>query len=233
MSAEEIQKKPQNLYNHKQNSYFSNIRHDLISLIPKNFKADKVLEIGCGSGETLNYLQSNGIANNVTGIDIVKIRESHQSNLDRFIAGNIENINLDFSKNSFDLILCGDVLEHLINPWEALKRLKPFLKDDGYLIASIPNIRFYKVLYKVFISGDFKYENEGILDKTHLRFFCYKNIIDLFNSSGYKIDKIVSDFDVVKCKRTYANKVLFHLFRNFFTIQYLTVAQKENSDVSC
>lgn len=221
------------MYKQKNNKYFSNIRYDLIDLIPRDRKYQKVLEIGCGSGDTLIKIKDLGLAETIIGIDLIPIHQSKQQELDRFLVGNIETLKLDFEKESFDLIICGDVLEHLIDPWTVLKRLKQHLKKDGYFIASIPNIRYYKTLKSIVFDGDFKYEESGILDRTHLRFFCRKNIVELFEKNDFKIKLITSSLDKEKRgKKYWLNRLMFNLLHDFFVVQYLVVAKAGILNVS-
>jgi len=161
----------------------------------------------------------------IAGIDIVDIQE--KKSLDRFIRCDIEeNVSsLPFPENFFDVIICADVLEHLIDPWKVVKELKRYLKPEGYFIASIPNIREIKTMITIFLRGSFEYSDGGILDKTHLRFFCKKNMKDLFLEADYKIDKITHNFSF---KRNLANKLTLGFLEEFFVVQYLIVAQKEN-----
>ena len=177
------------LYIEKDESYFANTRFDIIDLVPYN-KNNKVLEIGCGKGATLLELKRSGKAKYIVGVDIVDLYQ--EKFLDKFICCNIENeiYKLPFSENFFDVIICADVLEHLIDPWKVVKGLKKYLKSNGCFIASIPNIRELKTMITIFLKGDFRYEKEGILDKTHLRFFCKKNMIELFQNAGFIIEKI-------------------------------------------
>jgi SAM-dependent methyltransferase len=190
------------MYLDKNREYFSNLRADLISLIPEN-EENKILEIGAGSCETL--------------IDI-----------DRLIIGNIENLELDLPKNYFDVIICGDIIEHLVEPEAALRKLYDHLKQDGIIIASIPNFRDYHILYRVAILADFKYTDRGILDRAHIRFFCKKNIISLLTSAEYVPVSIYSMFHFDKAQRTrkIINRLTFGLIRDLLTSQYIIVAKK-------
>ena len=95
------------------------------------------------------------------------------------IWGNIEDKDLNFPKESFDYILLGDVIEHLVNPEETLRYLQQFLKRDGYIIASIPNILHYSAFIPLPF-GEFNYSEAGILDRTHLRFFTWRSICNMF-----------------------------------------------------
>jgi len=97
------------------------------------------------------------------------------------------------------------------------------LKTDGFIIASLPNIREFKTLYNIVIRGDFKYENAGVLDKTHLRFFCKKNIISLFSLTGYEIISI-SPYFSASLKRKLLNKFFMGIFEEFLAEQYIVIA---------
>jgi 2-polyprenyl-3-methyl-5-hydroxy-6-metoxy-1,4-benzoquinol methylase len=209
-------------YTTKPISYFFNIRHDIIRLI--NCKNCNILEVGCGQGNTLIELKKQAKAKFIAGIDIVDLNQS--TKLDKFILADIESEeNIDLPENYFDVIICADVLEHLKDPWNVLEKIRKFLKPNGILIASIPNIREIETLISIFVKGDFKYVDAGILDKTHLRFFCKKNIIELFEKTGYKVEKITFDLSSY-LKRSMLLKLSFGMLEEFLVIQYLVVSRK-------
>lgn len=216
------------MYDTKDQAYFSNIRDDLISLIPPSFVNCNVLEVGCGNGSTLHKLKHLGIAKTTTGIEIFPSKKNHYDSLDHFIADDIEKMVIPTSLDgSFDLILLGDILEHLIDPWSALKKISDLLAPNGLLLVSIPNIRYYKVLQSIVWRGDFHYEEAGILDQTHLRFFCKKNIINLVKNCNLEVDLITSSFDKESAgKRYWLNKILFNKLHDFFVYQYIIRAKK-------
>ncbi|HIP12697.1 MAG TPA: class I SAM-dependent methyltransferase [Arcobacter sp.] len=168
-----------NQYANKEASYeeyFNNIRVELLNLIPNNLRDGKLLEIGAGTGNTLIHAKENGFATEVHGIELCKITNSNQENplLDNFIIGNVESLTFPYEKKSFDVIICGDVLEHLLDPYTMVEKPREYLTDDGIIILSLPNIREINVLKQIVFQGDFKYVEAGILDKTHLRFFAKK-----------------------------------------------------------
>jgi len=212
-------------YEEKNSDYYSNVRLDLISLIDENKKGLKILEIGAAYGATLNYLKSQSIAQEVVGIDLFEDTKNKENYLplDTFIFGNIETLDISQYDNYFDLILLPDVLEHLIEPKIALKKIYKTLKVNGEILASMPNVRHYSVLNQVFIKGDFKYEESGVLDYTHYRFYCKKNIVDLLESSGLITQQIISSIRVYKGKSIskIINKLTFGIFEEFFSVQYL------------
>ena len=217
------------MYQDKNKSYFSNPRIDLISLIPPNIN-NRILEVGAGSGDTLVEIKKLKLAKEVIGIELLNLKDSqqHSSEIDRMIIGNIEEMELDLPENYFDVIICGDVIEHLIDPWEALIKLRKHLKQNGVIIVSIPNIREYHILFKILIAADFKYGDRGILDKTHLRFFCKKNILALLTSTMYIPVSVHSIFKLEKAltRKKIIDALTFGLIRDFMTAQYIVVAEK-------
>jgi 2-polyprenyl-3-methyl-5-hydroxy-6-metoxy-1,4-benzoquinol methylase len=217
-------------YNEKAPDYFSNIRKDLINLIDANAKDLKILEVGAAYGETLYYLKQNGIAAEVVGVDIFEDTKNKQNYkpLDRFIFGDIEKIELPEYIQHFDLILLPDVLEHLFEPKSVLETLKKYLKEDGKIIVSMPNIRYYSALYKIVFKGDFKYEESGIFDYTHVRFYCRKNIQGLLETADYKVLKQESSIKNYQGKSLskLINLITFGIFEEFFSTQYFFVVRK-------
>lgn len=217
-------------YKDKSKSYFSNIRHDLLALLSESDKNLKVMEIGAAYGETLYYIKSKGIASEVVGVDIFEDKKNKENykNIDRFIFGNIENIDFPEYYNYFDLILLPDVLEHLIEPKNVLSKAHKYLKDDGFIIVSMPNIRHYSALNKIFIKGNFSYEESGIFDTTHLRFYCRKNIKELLESSGFKT--IIEQGSIKNYRGNsitkIINKITFGIFEEFFSYQYFFKSKK-------
>lgn len=217
------------IYEQKAKDYFSTARTDLISLIPQT-SSYKVLEVGAGSGATLMALKKMGLASETTGIELFSLEDSYQTDplIDHFIIGNIEQMEINLPSNHFDLIICADVLEHLIDPWAALKKIHPLLHKGGLLLVSIPNIREFSVFYKVFVKGDFQYAESGILDKTHLRFFCKKNVNELLQSTGFQVKNIYQNYKINQQgrKRKLINTLTLGIFRELLASQYLIVATK-------
>ncbi len=129
------------------NTYFSQIRKEIAPFLP--YKLNKVLEIGCGSGETLKWLKENNFVAYTIGIEISEVAGIQATKkCDEIIVANIEestNVLKKFEK-SIDLLLFLDVLEHLNNPWKILNDCQGLLSDKGIIIASIPNVRSMKVL---------------------------------------------------------------------------------------
>lgn len=188
--------------------YSSMIRLDIINLIQEDENKDlNVLEVGCATGSSLLEIKNRYKNANLYGIEICEGPGNVAKNLCNCIVGNIENENLPYEDNFFDYIIFGDVLEHLNDPWKILSDMKKYLKKDGYIIASIPNIMHVSILYRLF-NGFFTYTDAGILDKTHLRFFTLAEIENLFNSNNYEIEvKTASMVYISKEEEEFINKL--------------------------
>jgi 2-polyprenyl-3-methyl-5-hydroxy-6-metoxy-1,4-benzoquinol methylase len=221
-----------NLYEQKRDEYFLNIRRDLVSFIPQN-PDNRILEIGAGGGDTLVHIKKAGLAREVMGIELFEMPGTQQKNpsIDKFVVGNIETMSIEAPLNYFDVILCGDVLEHLINPWVVGDKLIPHLKVNGLFVISVPNFREMLNLYTIFFRADFRYESEGIRDKTHLRFFCRKNILELVSRPNLQVVEHCPSFTKTvkgqwQYKRKIINKFTFGVFKDLFAAQYLVVAKR-------
>lgn len=211
----EIQKIPDINYN--------SLRFDIINLIePKN---KKILDIGCAMGKTSFELKQRG-ASLVAGVELSeKIGLEASKILDKVVIGDIEKTDLPFEKEYFDYIIYGDILEHLTDPWKILSKNAKYLKKDGFVIASIPNVRHYSVINDLVFKGKWPYVEEGIVCKSHLRFFTLSEIKNLFTSSGYKITKIRRNLSATKTMAN-VNRVFRYIFNEFLTRLYLIKAQK-------
>ncbi len=215
----------ENIYLNKKTEYFSIIREDIIDLVP-NKKENIILEIGCGDGGTLFKLKSSHKASQIVGVEInEEIVKNSKFKLDKIIINDIETIELPFEFKSFDIIILGDVIEHLINPWKLLDKLAHYLKDDGCFICSIPNIRSWKTI-KNLVLGEWKYENSGLMDFGHLRYFCLNDIIKMFTNIGFQIEIIIKK--VPTKFRYYITKCLVGGIHELFITQYLFLAKKNN-----
>lgn len=149
-------------------------------------KDKKVLDVGCATGNIDKILFENGCE--VTGIEIdPKSAEIASKYCKSVIVGNIELLDdLNCPDNYFDVLLFADILEHLKSPLNALKKLKRYLKDDGIVIITIPNVAYFEVRF-AFLLGRFEYQDLGILDKTHLRFFTKTSALNMLEDAGFTL----------------------------------------------
>ncbi len=165
-------------------------RTDLLQLITE--APQRVFEIGCGSGATGLALKQKFQGIEFIGLESEeKAAQIAQTRLDKVIVSDIEKVPLDtfgLMREYFDLIICADVLEHLYDPWKTLFILRDYLKPNGKLIASIPNIQNIDVIINL-LNGHWTYSKYGLLDATHIRFFTLNEIMKMFSGTGYKMIK--------------------------------------------
>lgn len=219
-----------NLNKQKPQKYFHDIRLDIIELVKDG--NNNILEIGCGSGNTGLKLKELGKADRVCGIELnSEMADQAVSKLDKVFCCNIETFAFveHFEKRSFDYIVFADILEHLYDPWKLVGLLLEFLKTDGYILASLPNIRFWKVLKAILLHKSWEYQVDGVLDITHIRFFAKKNILKLFDNESLQIEAIFPKFKFNSHNRyNKLNKITFHLFEDIITRQYVVKVKKIN-----
>jgi len=147
----------------------------------------KILEIGCSTGYFGSFLKE--YKHEVHGVELnVQAAIEAKKCLDQVYIGDINSF---FSVNDteFDVITFGDVLEHLPDPGSILSAAKKHLSQDGIVVASIPNVA-HNAIRAMLLEGRWDYSELGILDKTHLRFFTLKTIVDLFSQESYQITAI-------------------------------------------
>ncbi|TXD84962.1 class I SAM-dependent methyltransferase [Subsaximicrobium wynnwilliamsii] len=172
-------------YNNKPETYYKFPRPEMLEFLPK--EAQCVLDVGCGQGTFGGQIKNLNNAE-VWGIEYMPNEgEMAKSILDKVFIGAVEDFLTDLPNNYFDVIYFNDVLEHLAYPDQVLKDLKPKLKSKGLIISSIPNMRYFRSFKKLVVNGDWDYQDHGVMDKTHLRWFTKKSIRKMYESIGFKI----------------------------------------------
>ncbi len=165
-------------------SYSLWLREDLATLVPK---VNRVLDVGCACGGLGLTLKNNGAAY-VAGIEFDKNAAiDAQTVLDQVWVGDAVDIQLPYPDQWFDALVFADVLEHVAQPQQMLYNLLPYLKENGYVITSVPNIGHTEILSGL-LQGTWTYQNAGILDRTHLRFYTLVEIARLFEEVGLTIE---------------------------------------------
>lgn len=188
----------------------------------------RVLELGCGSGATLGWLRQTGRASYTVGIEIAEsVAAAARGCVDEVYCADFERSELPLPEDKFNVILCLDVLEHMVNPWSVVDRLvTTYLAAGGSLIVSLPNVRHYSVVLPLLFGGQWRYTDAGLLDRTHLRFFTRDSAKALLSHA---------QLDPVSCTATgfegWSKKRLFNaltvgFFRELLTYQYYLLARK-------
>ena len=175
------------VYAHRYGDLYESAREDLIVHVPLDSR--DILDIGCANGffgQMLKERQGCVVTGVEQDTELVNIARAR---LDNVISGDIEEIIDRGSLGRFDCILCGDLLEHLNNPWKVVGGLKRHLKKGGLFIASVPNIANWAIIYEM-LKGRWDYVPFSILSGTHLRFFTKHSLKELFEDAGYRIKEI-------------------------------------------
>ena len=163
--------------------YYSNPRNDVLTLL-RHTQADRILEIGGGDFPTLIETRSR-IGGEIWGVDI----RASATPLDRMIVGSVTSdaVRDQLSPAKFDVIIANDVVEHVEDTEGFFAVLSEQLADGGEILISVPNIRNVKLLYHVFLKGRFPREEAGLFDRTHLRWFCRKDVEMLSAGAGLRV----------------------------------------------
>lgn len=170
----------------KPENYFCHSRPELLSLV--NFSYSKVLEVGCGDGTFSKQLDK---ANEIWGIEPnVSAALKAKEHMTKVFSGTYEQSYSEIPNDYFDLIVCNDVIEHMLDHEKFFRLIKDKLQKNGVLIGSVPNVRYYPNLINLLFHKNWKYENEGVLDRTHLRFFTEKSLLSCLHEQGYNQIKI-------------------------------------------
>jgi len=218
--------------------YFRQVRKEVEALVPG--EAMRILDVGCGEGILGKRLLDKG-AVEVVGIEVdPMVSERAKENLSRVLHGDVSSLELPFDDGYFDCIIFADVLEHLKEPLVTLRRFNRYLADSGTIIASIPNVRYYGVI-NMLVEGQWKYQDYGILDRTHLRFFAKKDIDSLFEEAGFEITGITANIDPlytslndplsgeISFGRMNLKGLSHEELKDLFVIQYLVKAEKSGN----
>lgn len=178
------------MYATKEERYFANSRPEMIDRIPA--QARTVLEVGCGSGSFAAALKAKRRDIRVTAIESFPDAARHaKEHVDELIEVALDDAIPNLEDRQFDCIVMNDVIEHLVDPWSALRQLRSLLTPrSGRFVASIPNVRYLPVFKAYVQDARWTYEEQGVMDRTHLRWFTQRSIADLFRDTGYKVDSI-------------------------------------------
>lgn len=176
-------------YARKNPAYFAGARADFVACLPAQSDAS-ILEIGCGSGATGRLALAAGKASRYVGIELFEDAAAEaRRQLTEVIVGNVETLDLPFQPCAFDALILSEVLEHLVDPWAVVRRLAPFVRPGGMVLASSPNISHWRVVAEL-IRGRFELADQGVFDRTHMRWFTPASFQDLFEGAGFAVDYV-------------------------------------------
>ncbi len=204
-----------------------------LPLLERLRPADRsVLDVGCGAGDNARHLKARGCT--VHGVTLSRREfELAQPHVDRLTLADVETWEWDYPDGSFDAVLLSHVLEHLIDPPAALRRLARLLRPGGRAYIALPNVANWRLRLR-FLAGRFEYDDHGLMDRTHLHFYTHFTAPRLVADAGLVLVESAADghcpqpglrrwlpgpaaaFDRLCCR----------LFPNLFADQLILVGEK-------
>jgi 2-polyprenyl-3-methyl-5-hydroxy-6-metoxy-1,4-benzoquinol methylase len=205
-------------------NYYHFVRKEIAPLLPRN--PSTILDVGAASGATIKWLKTIFPNIEATGVELNQdMREELCRNADECVIGKIEECISQLK--SYDLILLLDVLEHMNDSLSTLKQLRALLNPHGTMIVSLPNVAHLSVSVPLLLRRKFEYQDAGILDRTHLRFFTEYSAVKLLNDAGLTVKEgLMSGLDGPKSRLI--DRVSLGLLRHHLTKQYIISAELAN-----
>ncbi len=205
-----------------------------INNILREKKDIAILDVGCAKGIVGKILSENNFPN-VDAVEVDEHARKVAKEFYHFIYPSIDNVD-----KKYDLILLLDVLEHIENPKNFLENLLTKLSPSGKLLLSVPNVAFLLTRLQL-LFGNFNYTQKGILDRTHLRFFTKKTILNLLQNiprlrilstkvSSVPIELFLNKNIANSCSWETISKMILsitNLFPTLLGYQHLILIQKE------
>jgi hypothetical protein len=197
-------------------SYYGFTRTEIAPLLPK--EASRILDVGCGAGATSAWLRTIYPHAKLIGFEANgELRPQLETLLDEV---HIVDLNSSVPPVEADLILFLDVLEHLVNPEGLLRKMVSHAPKNVTVIVSVPNIAHLSVSAPLLFQGRFEYQDAGILDRTHLRFFDRESAVALLNYAGLEVTEGLES-GIGGPKSRLLDKVTFGRLRNRIAKQFI------------
>jgi len=161
------------------------------------FKNGRLLDIGCGEGFPLSYFFKKGWS--VKGIDfsLDGIKSQNPELASKVTIGNVFSIldeMIEANKEKFDVIICSNVLEHVVDPLLFLEKFKRLLAPKGVCRIQVPND--FSFLQKFIVKKDLAHENFWVSPPAHLSYFNKKSLCETLENYGYVIEELLGDFPI-------------------------------------
>jgi 2-polyprenyl-3-methyl-5-hydroxy-6-metoxy-1,4-benzoquinol methylase len=200
----------------------------MLGFVPDD--AAVLLEVGCGSGAFAEGLREQRTAADarveIWGVEMDETAARRASeHLDHVLHGDFAAVRKDLPAGHFDCVVLNDVIEHVLEPGDLLQSLRPLLKPGGFLVASIPNVRYFFNVVDLAVHGRWDYTDEGILDRTHLRFFTRSSMIRLLEESGFSVEKTAGINPTGSLKFRLANLLTLGRWSDMQYLQFACLAR--------
>jgi 2-polyprenyl-3-methyl-5-hydroxy-6-metoxy-1,4-benzoquinol methylase len=162
-------------------------RPEVQALVPGS--ARRVLDLGCATGALGAGLKERGDVE-VVGVELdPALAREAERRLDRVVVGSADDLGADLGR--FDALVAADVLEHLVDPWTALRQAVDLLEPGGTVVVSLPNVRFFETFWQLGVRGHWPRRDHGVFDATHLRWFTLRDARELLEQAGLEVDQVV------------------------------------------
>lgn len=204
-------------------TYYAHSRPEMLDFFP--LRPGRVLDVGCSSGRFGATLKDKFEGVEVWGVEPAESACAQaRLVLDRVVHGMFDDY-LGLPDGYFDTIVFNDSLEHFPYTKPPLELARRLLRPGGRIVASIPNVRYWPHVKHFLFAADWHYADEGILDRTHLRFFTRKSILRTFRDAGFRVERIQG---ITPCWRdvrlTLCEALLPSGMRDMLYLQYALVA---------
>lgn len=196
-------------------------REEVLAFVPP--AARTILDVGCSRGGFGRALRRADPDRVLWGIEAdAEAAAEAAPHYDELVVGLFPEA-LGPDSPQFDCVVFNDVLEHIADPWEALRCAAARLRPGAVVVASIPNVRFLPVLLRLVVKGEWSYTDTGVLDRGHLRFFTRRSIVELFSGCGFDVQELVGANPLTK--RWGLARLLPNQLRDTLYLQFVVVAR--------
>ncbi|MBI5535070.1 MAG: glycosyltransferase [Deltaproteobacteria bacterium] len=219
--------------------YYGYCRPEVAALVPPD--ASCIVDVGCGAGALGRSIKAQRPNAQVRGIEPVASQAQRaRKALDDVFVGGLE-AGLPQGWPRPDCVVFADVLEHVVDPWSALKTWREALKPGGTVVISLPNAAHREVMGEL-ISGRLRYKDAGVLDRTHLRFFTRDTAVELVEQAGFRLKEIRRVIDMPRRgwkapiawwaeqrsrnEQVHRQRALVDTIQDLCTVQFLLVGER-------
>jgi 2-polyprenyl-3-methyl-5-hydroxy-6-metoxy-1,4-benzoquinol methylase len=166
--------------------YRRNTRHEMLAFVPEQCR--RILEIGCGEGIFVSSItgckERWGVEPDTISAQVAS------SQIERVLVGTFDSVRNQLPANYFDLVICNDVIEHMIDHDAFFREIQAYMVPGAVIIGSVPNVRYFKNLFDLVVLRDWDYKLAGVLDRTHLRFFTLRSLRRSLAASGLQVEQV-------------------------------------------
>jgi 2-polyprenyl-3-methyl-5-hydroxy-6-metoxy-1,4-benzoquinol methylase len=209
----------------RRRSAYETARPDIQALVPPT--ARSVLDVGCASGALGEALKAHG-AERVVGIELdPELAADARGRLDDVVEGDVAAVLSEpGGLGSFDCVIAADVLEHLADPWAALRHAVSLLEPGGSAVVSLPNVRNHEMFWSVAVRGRWPRREHGVFDRTHLNWFTLADARELLEGAGLEVTRTEPRYPFTGWRLSVANALARVGLGQFLASQYLLVGRR-------